>query len=382
MNHGEESRTFTVVLRALSAPWFRQQDLFRIRWGGSEEAISLGLRTYYTRIEGEEVPLPEDLWVEATGKAASIEDAVQRFAGAAGSVLPIISLACNAAIEQMDVHLAFETTPQKGERDFLQAQRPPSQGVLHQGRRIAIDHLESVMAPLQDHKERGRLMRGIVQYSLALRHWRLGHETLSLAHLYMGMEAIGKAALREWLRQKDIDVDNNEQAATELGVDIRDLHPCQRLSTTIESAFRQKVLFQEDSRCHQAAKRASDGLEHGFLPFSEIREHAKAARNKTAKYLRTAIFDVLGVDGAMREALDSKEPLGYWPVVKYVRGTLVGEGDQLASPHYEYPHLEWKTKVKPVSIGEEIRVSMDEKFTVHIGEGIGFKPDSFEVWGP
>ena len=45
------------------------------------------------------------------------------------------------------------------------------------------------MEKMAKHPEIRRLTRAVGQYALALDNWRLGKETLALAHLWMGMEA-------------------------------------------------------------------------------------------------------------------------------------------------------------------------------------------------
>jgi hypothetical protein len=200
----------------------------------------------------------------------------------------------------------------------------------------------------------------------------------------MGMEALAKAAAR--IRQESAGVSDKE-FASQLGIDLERLDPCKRLPTEIEAAVRRKLLFRGDSDCHRDAKKASDGFEHGFMPYDEIRNHAMKVRDSTAAYLREAVLDLLDLDDPCRTTLLSSpfnQPLGDWPVVKYVRGHLVGDSDDLASEQNAYPILSWRSRIASIDISDagEYKIKLDETFTARLGRGITFRPKSFEVWRP
>lgn len=209
---------------------------------------------------------------------------------------------------------------------------------------------------------------------------------MATAHLFMGMEALTKVVLRKRLLESD---SSEEVLARRMGLDPLSLGPCERLSTLLEAAIRRKVLFCGDDECHRDAKKASDGFEHGFMTFEEIREHASLVRDKTAAYLRTAILDLLeGVLGQEhRQALLSApyhEPLGRWSFVKYVRGELVGESDALSSEEMEYPLLQWRSVIKQAQMDDsgEYRLVIEETLSPNLGDDISFRPKSFQVWQP
>jgi hypothetical protein len=71
-----------------------------------------------------------------------------------------------------------------------------------------------------------------------------------------------------------------------------------------------------------------------------------------------------------------------WPVVKYLRGKLIGPADRLAEPGNEYPFMRWKPEVKSFRITEERKAeySLTETITAELGEGVQFQPQSIEAW--
>jgi hypothetical protein len=78
-----------------------------------------------------------------------------------------------------------------------------------------------------------------------------------------------------------------------------------------------------------------------------------------------------------------KDPVDTTDYVRYLRGRLVGPGDDLADPEYEYPFMEWTSKPVLSSAGEDrLTLSESETFTVRTANQIQFKAESFEFWGP
>ncbi|MBX7252398.1 MAG: hypothetical protein K1X50_10470 [Candidatus Promineofilum sp.] len=380
---------YLVVFRAGSAsivPWGRGLQVNALHLDGRSV---ITIRTRYVD-KGLESPLPGDLWVEVKGDAESIEHAVSTMGSAAATILTVVAFATNAAIGDMEPELAFDCTPGVKERAFLQSLLPEERPILGRGRRVPDDAVYALMWAIEGyraaHGEFERLIRAMAQYRLALNHWKWGHETMSTAHLYMGMEALTKVVLRKRLLESN---SSEEELAREMGIDPMSLGPGERLSTLLDAAIRRKVLFCGDDECHRSAKKASDGFEHGFMPFEEVREHALLVRDKTAAYLRTAILDLLEKELGQehREALLSppfSKPIGKWPLVKYARGELVGEADALADAEMEYPLMKWRSAIKAAQMDEdgEYQLVVEETLSPRLGDGVQFRLKSFEVWQP
>lgn len=379
----ESVSQYVAVFRASSAAMFPLGTQIRVDVPRSLGTVILTFRTRHVN-RGLAHPLPGDLWIDARGPAESVENAVSVFGGAAGSLATTISFSTNAAIGDLEPELVFNNTPGLKARDFLQSMVPDEQPIIHVGRKVNLEATLGLIKAIEAHSEKDRIGRVMSQYSLALRHWRWGHETLATAHLYIGMETLTKAVVRSQLAASGI---NEEQFARCLGIDPWSLDPCDSLPAAIEVAVRKRLLFQGDDQCYRDAKAASDGFEHGFMPFDEIRDKARAVRNKTAACLRKAILDLVAIEEAYRDTLLATPynvPLGNWPVVKYIRGQLLGDSDNLASKGNEYPIMSWRSTIKSVEFSKsgEYDVKLDETFTVHLGDGISFQRKSFEVWMP
>src|SRR3712207_4129436 len=77
----------------------------------------------------------------------------------------------------------------------------PRSGIPRRTRRINTDVTLAFIKAVGLSPEGDRVFRAIGQYHMALMHWRLGEESLAMAHLYMGMEALVKAAIRTRCRE-------------------------------------------------------------------------------------------------------------------------------------------------------------------------------------
>jgi hypothetical protein len=327
--------------------------------------------------------LPGDLWVDVRGPAETVEEAVSTYGGISGELISIISFAANASIGELDPHLVFDNTPGSKIHNFLQSMIPDESPILHVGRKLNTEATLALIDAIEVHSEKERIGRAISQYSLALRYWRWGLETLAIAHLYIGIETLTKAVIR--CRQAcGI---NDKEFACQLGIKLSDLGPCESLTAAIETTVRKSIIFQGDEQCYKEAKAASDGFEHGFMPFDQIRNKARLVRNKTATCLREAILDMLVIKKEHRDILLSSPydtPLGHWPVVKYMRGKLLGESDKLAAEGQKYPFMLWHSRIESMDSTEshDYHITMTEKLTVCLGSDVKFQLERFEAWQP
>jgi len=374
---------YVAVFRASSALMFPLGTQIEVH---VPRPLGTAILTFRTRHidKGLAQPLPGDLWIDARGPADSVENAVSVFGEAAGSFASVISFSTNAAIGNLEPELVFNNTRGLKARDFLQSMIPDEPSIVHVGRKVNLEATLGLINAIEIHSEKNRVGRAMSQYSLALRHWRWGHETLATAHLYIGMETLTKAVIRSRLAASGI---TEEEFARDLGIDSSSLGPCDSLGAAIEVAVRKCLLFQGDEQCYRDAKAASDGFEHGFMPFDAIRNTARAVRDKTAACLRKAIFDLVAIEEEYRDILLATPydvPLGNWPVVKYIRGQLLGDSDGLAAKTNEYPIMSWRSTIKSVDFSEsgEYVVKFEETLKPCLGNGISFQRKSFEVWEP
>jgi hypothetical protein len=241
------------------------------------------------------------------------------------------------------------------------------------------------------HPEQERLRRAMNHYALALDYWRFGQELLATEFLYIGMEALVKAAIREHCRRENV---SETELAESFGIESRS-YECaqctQRASSQwryeFESAVRRKLLFQGDIECFDAARKASDGLEHGFGRFVAIRSQARAARDRTAAYLRSAILDLLNIDETVRQKLldaPFDQPIGPWHITAYLWATLVGPDARLAAEGEQYPRFRREIAIESVSPAEDgqSKMTVKETMTAVLGDGVQARDLQREIWGP
>lgn len=367
-------KRFTVVMRGPASIVFWEKENLRI--ANVPTAIGAVDVTYATRWldRGENVRVPGHLWIEIVGGGEVLENVLVPYANAGLAALPMLSLASNASIPEPDIELGFDSSAGVAEREYFQSYLPPEREVLHVGRHVNIPAIAAVLQALTSSTESERLLRAANQYRLALESWKLGRESLSLAHLWMALEALTKAKIRKECAAAGLD--SQEELAVRLGVDLRQLDPMIR-----------KLLLQNDDECYRKAKAASDGFEHGFLGYDKMRGYAKDVRHRMATHVRSAILRLGDVPDLVLDLLLSDpfdKPLGHWPLAKYMRGRLVGDSPVLAQDGNQYPFLRWNPTVNscaPDTVGK-LNIQFSESFTAELADGISFQPQSVEVWQP
>jgi len=299
------------------------------------------IRTRYDEKEFA-IAVPRELWVEAQGNAPSLEHGLNAAWGATASVLPVIGLATNAAIGDLQPHLAFETTEGVEDRAFFQSTVGTERGIPPPGRRIPIKATVATLKAIAatgraNEGTAARLMRAANEYLLALRYWKRHHELLCVSHLFMAAETLKVVALRKAL--KDAGVDEAELAES---WGIRPGEP--RARPLLEAAARRRLEFHGDDATEREAAAISDGFEHGYRDLGDLHGPSLNVRDKAGRHVRSSLLELAGVPAGERAELTSgryEDPIDMTEYVRYMRGRLVGPGDELAPEDEEYPYLEW-----------------------------------------
>jgi len=371
VSHLKNEKNFIVVMRGESAAIFpKDTNLLVKNFQPSIDPVNISYKTRWLKSK-EGNAIPGHIWVEINGSAQSLQDALVPFANAGLSILPILSLSANAAINDLDLELGFDNTKGITERDYFQGYVSPESNEIHIQRRINIEATVALLDALEKHPDKERLIRAANQYRLALGNWRLGRESLVLAHLWMSIEALTKVMVRSEFRTRGLS--DEKELADELGIEKKGL----------DSYVRKEFLLKGDSECYKKAKDASDGFEHGFLGYQEIIKLSKDVMKKMAEYTRTAIIELCNLEKDKKDILLTEpfsKPLGYWPLVKYLRGKLIREGDQLAAEGNEYPIMKWKSTYKTTLEDKTKKIIINDNITPDLGQGISFKPISREIW--
>jgi hypothetical protein len=326
--------------------------------------------------------------------APSITEAARRFVGIALYFQPLLVVSANAWIGDVEAELIYDSSPHTSEREFFQTFIPDEPDVpTRRSRIIDARATLSLHNALELHENHERIHRSASHYSLALNHWQFGQQTLALAFLFMGIEALVPVAIRVHCERQRV---GEDEFAETLGVKLQantDRDLCDRCRKRIQqqrryefyAAVRRKVLFDNDVETANAAKKASDGFEHGYESFDNIREFARSARDKTAGYLRKAILELSEMEKPDLTVLSEsrfEKPFGPHPILHYFRGRLLGESDQLAADGEEYPRLGWELRITAVDEsstgGTSIQTTQTQ--TASLGPNIQLRPESIEGW--
>jgi hypothetical protein len=333
--------------------------------------------------EGHESTVPREMWVEVRGSSdRDLPEVIGVYANAAAGLLPLVAVANNAWIGDAEPKIAFDATPGATEHPHFQSFVREERGTFPPIRRV-IEPKATIrfMETLETSDDQERLHRAAVHYALALGHWRPGHETLALAHLFMGMEALTPIVVQREAATRGVAV---EALASELGIMERRAGLGR---TRLEADLRRSILFQGDDDAATKAQKARNAFVHSFLAFPKVRELAADARDRTAGYLRAAIFDLTALDDETRAVLEQPpydEPHRSW-LRRYIWGRVFGKAVDLAAPDQAYPMLRWTSHLKAWSKnaeGDTYSASPEESMTVVIGTNARYQRDRFEVWGP
>jgi hypothetical protein len=282
-------------------------------------------------------------------------------------------VANNGYVGDIYPKIAYAATPSSARRQFFQSFNREEKGTVPRpGRWVEAEATINFIAAVLQHPRSDRLFRAMGQYALALRHWRFGHETLAVAHLFIASENLTKIALDAELEAKGLDRSGLAEAWE---VDDR----------ALDAEVRRQLIFRGDDDTYAAAKNASDGFEHGFLDFDRVRLLSRDVRNATARYIRHTIVEHSGVDAVHRDTLmrpPRDTPLRSF-LTRYLWGEFVGEAEDLAMPEFEYPHFEWTSRLAAFGrSGREITITPEETPTARFNEAVQFRPTRMEVWGP
>jgi hypothetical protein len=371
---------YTVVMRSRASAIFYPGDEFSINCSMESTACKLTFRTTYEEKPTFDASLPVDLWAEARGPAKTLHEAVELFANAALEISTFIALTANAYMGTLEPEIVFDENPETDEHEFFQSLLPHHPVILVPGRRIDVEVLGALVHCLTKHPERKALSIAIAQYTEALQSWRPGREISCLAHLYMGVEALTKAVRQEHSR---ISGHSEAELATQWG--IKDDLPKRDRRNQIESETRKRLIFRGDNDTFTNARKVSDGFEHGFSDFNEMRKPARDVIVKTAAYLRQAIFETAGVQKHILDraiGVDYEDARGPLVTTRYVYGTLIGKAGRLAADNQQYPFMKWETTLKNVIIDAKGKYSFtpNENLTGVFGEGIQLQLQRWEIW--
>ncbi len=318
-------------------------------------------------------PIPRELWIDVRLEAGSIDEAIDQARVLASAIAPVVAFATNAGIGAMEPHVAFEVTAGMAERDFVEYFVPDERGLVPQSRAADPDVIVATADAAFASAHWKGIATALAHYFAALGHYHVGGEALAVGHLFMAAEALREATLFEYCS-------TSGRSEADIMADEGHEHRGHLLAWA-----RREIIFAGDGEVYSAAKRASDGLEHGFRTVSEVRGLAEPVCDRTFMYVRKAIVDLLDIPEASRKALLDRfgTPADTQSLRRRVTGVLVGGGEELAAPGREYPILEWNSSITHFDIAADgsPTARFNDRLTVRTAESIAFQARSMEVYG-
>ncbi len=326
---------FRVVLLARSCATIPRDEQVRLPgWPSPYGDLAIRLRTYNDD-PGIGAVVPILLVAEVEGPCDSLDRALRAFADGAHSAVALLAVAINVAIDAPTLERGYQSSPNSPYRPFYQNLAPAVGENARRARVVDCKAAEEVLATVARNGGRERVLRAARQYRLALSYWEPGNETLALAHLYMGVEAITETLLRLEMARLGT---TQEQLADQWGLTAKER---ERLKSSLLSHARSRLVFQGDAQTYKSAREASDGFEHGYSSLEAVDASARQARVRTAACLRETILRAAGLDAESLKRLLAPPfdfPVHGGPDTHEAWANFHGDGD-LAPPGAHHPGI-------------------------------------------
>jgi hypothetical protein len=371
---------YVVVLRARSAARFLPEEGYELVLNVPKlDLQGVRVRTFTRWVDEGDKELPRELIVEVRGHAGSLDDAAAKFSVIARPIATMAGFVANVRVGALEVHLAYDCTPSSEDREFLETFVPDERGAVSEGRLIRRHLMEAACAAFVTlPADSPRVSRALRQYELALQEWYVGGEWLALNHLWIAAENLTKAVIRKTVASRGI---SEEDLAHEFGL-VTDDPKQPRWKDLLGAGVRQEIIFTGDAETYKAAKDASDGLEHGSWELDKVAAHALKSADKTFRYVRRTIVDLLGLPQEVANELNEIKPKDVQSMRKIVRGRLIGAAEDPAMEGELYPRLEWSSGIESVAReGSTFQMKPKERMTVRTHPDVGFRLERLEVHG-
>jgi hypothetical protein len=242
--------------------------------------------------EGFDAKVPRELWVEARGRAPSLDDALDAFYAPSGNIMKVIGIVANAATGSLHRRLAFSAEGGDTEHEFAQDFFPLETGLPRPVRNVSARRATELISAIFNHPECARLHRAVAHYDYALQRWDQGEAIIATNHLFIAAENLKHVALeRERQRLGGL---SDADLAARWGIAPGPAGKVRR--GDLEAHARREVIFRADKDTHDGVRDASDGFEHGYETIPRVHQLASSVRDTTAHYIRQAIFELAGLD--------------------------------------------------------------------------------------
>lgn len=289
-------RIYCAVFRAESALLIDAKQMLTIgNIPVGSDVVTLNVKTFQKDF-GEGQTAPHKMQLEVSGPANSLDEAKSLFQPVATTFGALLAFLGNGFVDTPAPFVIYEVTKGQDERDFLQMHIPDSSMQLEQARPIDISVISTALGQIGTSNEFKRLLRAIAQYHQVLINWMIGGEISSAEHLWIATETLTPILIKRLNQEYGFPDGTNDKLADKLGIEKRELDP----------HIRREFIFDGNKDAYNAIRKASEGFEHGFMEFGDIRSKAYKAADEAAKLIRKSIFGETVIDPKIIEALQGK----------------------------------------------------------------------------
>jgi len=175
-----------------------------------------------------------------------------------------------------------------------------------------------------------------------------------------------------------IDANPNDKLLMEMLDVVTDDPERPRWQQIMREQVREQIIFDGDHDTYATAKKASDGLEHGFLELDDVARRAIASADTTFTCVRRTIIDLLDLPREIGTELMEIKPTAR----KAIRGWLLGAAADPVAQGEMYPRLEWTSLIDSVvREGAAFQMKAKEQVTVRTNPAVQFSFDRIEMIG-
>ena len=281
------------------------------------------------------------------GEAEDLDDATTRLLNAAVRNVSIIAVAANAAILTPHLQIGYEARP--GGR--FKAIRTLGADPQAAHRVIDVERTGELVEAFDRHPKESRLLRAAENYSESLRRIQPVSSIHALMHLWIAVENLTRVVSERLKRE------NGVATLSELGLALGVAPRREQVTPDhrdVNGEIRRRQIFDGDEGVHRALRKASDGVEHGYLSFGEARQLADAVFDRAAHLIRKSILRESGISRGSVQALLADlyaRPLPLW------RAQLIAAGTLAADARFDFArrpiHLRPEAKLRVKSITPE-----------------------------
>ena len=293
---------------------------------------------------------PVTIHGEIRAESTSAEGVEPRLASTLGQTLPVLALSGNAAVAD-PLAVAFYGLDLAEPQPFIGYGTPRAHEWFPPGaRRFDQDSTAALMRAVGQHPQYPLLIRAIEAYRRALGHWVPEEHLLAGEYLFIAAETLSRCLI--------------ESRAGAKGITPKNLAQLEGVSTdALRRRYLEQDVFGGDAAALEAVNQASDGFEHGYMDFDQVRGLIGGVLGRSMGHVRRALIRASGLDAAAQDRLfveEFEEPRGLVPAIRFIRGQIRRKDSDRPPPELEVGAIELEfTFDPPVVVSAE-----DEKVTL------------------